>query len=255
MSDQTNVYACLSAIRAEIVAPKGQRNSFGKYNYRSVEDINEALKPLCDKYGCGYYCTDEMIVIPINEATEVIDRKAETTTDESHDARIYVKATAVFYMNDDPSEKITATACARESLTKKGMDDSQVTGSCSSYARKYALCGLFAIDGGDDPDAADNTGRGTARATRSKKARKSAPVASEAYAPATADDINELGDLMDKFGAMTGKTSAEVHNALVKSKTMTEMNYTGQNPSKAQIQTAVKIVNVWIEKTAKNVKE
>lgn len=116
-------------IQAELKAPKGQFNSFGKYRYRSCEDIVEAVKPVLAKYGYHLNLTDDMV--------QVGDR-------------IYVKAVASVRNGTDTVE--SATAFARESLDKKGMDDSQITGTASSYARKYALNGLFAIDDTKDAD-------------------------------------------------------------------------------------------------------
>ena len=120
----------LLAIQAELKAPKGQTNSFGKYKYRSCEDILESVKPLLKKYN----------------ATLVISDSLELIGD-----RYYIKSTASF---EDVEEEgiIQNTAYARESAEKKGMDDSQVTGATSSYARKYALNGLFLIDDTKDAD-------------------------------------------------------------------------------------------------------
>lgn len=116
----------LSEIQRKLKAPKSQFNSFGKYNYRSCEDILEAVKPLLG--GVTLTINDEPIEVG---------------------GRVYIKATATF---DDGTHIRTASAVAREALTKKGMDDAQITGSASSYARKYALNGLFCIDDNKDPD-------------------------------------------------------------------------------------------------------
>ena len=116
--------------QAELKAPKNQYNSFGKYNYRSCEDIWEAAKPINKKYGLVLLLTDKPVCIG---------------------QRYYIEATARLY--DIESEQfIEATASAREADTKKGMDDSQVTGTASSYARKYALNGLYNIDDTKDAD-------------------------------------------------------------------------------------------------------
>ena len=120
----------LSKIQSELNAPKGQYNSFGKYNYRSLEDIFEGLKPLIKKYECSVTVSDEIQMVG---------------------DRIYIKATACL-IDKDNNVVATNTGWARESLTKKGMDDSQVTGATSSYARKYAMNGLFAIDDTKDAD-------------------------------------------------------------------------------------------------------
>lgn len=119
----------LIAIQGKLNAPKGQRNSFGKYNYRSAEDILEALKPLLRENKCYLNLSDEIALIG---------------------DRYYVKATAT--ITNETGVSISTSALAREEDTKKGMDASQITGSTSSYARKYALNGLFAIDDNKDAD-------------------------------------------------------------------------------------------------------
>lgn len=121
------------AIQSELKAPKGQYNSFGKYNYRSCEDILEGVKPLLAKHG---------LVLTIQDSIDLIGD------------RFYVKATATI---TDGKDKLSTSAYARESLDKKGMDASQVTGATSSYARKYALNGLLAIDDTKDADTMDNS--------------------------------------------------------------------------------------------------
>ena len=113
----------LSKIQGELKAPKSQRNSFGKYNYRSCEDILEAVKPLLAKYGACLVLEDE----PVQSG-------------EYH----YIKATATIY-DSESGDKISNTAYAREPKQQSGMSDSQLTGTASSYARKYALNGLFCI--------------------------------------------------------------------------------------------------------------
>lgn len=118
----------LKKIQQELKAPKGQYNSFGKYKYRSAEDILEAVKPLLGKYDALLTLSDEIIEVG---------------------GRIYVKATASFQSVDDT---VFISAYAREPDEKKGMDDSQITGTASSYARKYALNGLFLIDDTKDAD-------------------------------------------------------------------------------------------------------
>lgn len=124
----------LLEIQAKLKAPKGQKNSFGNYNYRSCEDILEAVKPLCNQFQCVLTISDEMIMLG---------------------DRFYVKATATIRETSGEHE-ISISAYARESESKKGMDASQITGSASSYARKYALNGLFCIDDTKDADTMDN---------------------------------------------------------------------------------------------------
>ena len=125
-----NIKEKLMNIQQELKAPKGQKNSFGNYNYRSCEDILEAVKPLLSKYKCILTINDELVNIG---------------------ERYYIKATANLY-DVESIEVIANIAYARESLEKRGMDDSQITGATSSYARKYALNGLFAIDDTKDAD-------------------------------------------------------------------------------------------------------
>ena len=132
-----NVYEKLMTVQTKLRAPKGQYNSFGKYSYRSCEDILEALKPLLAEVGAIVNVSDEIKLIG---------------------DRFYVEATASF-IDVETGERMIAKASAREAETKKGMDDSQVTGSVSSYARKYALNGLFAIDDNKDADSTNTHGK------------------------------------------------------------------------------------------------
>jgi len=120
----------LQNIQSKLKAPKDQFNSFGKYKYRSAESILEAIKPLLKEEKCTLTITDDIIAVG---------------------TRIYVKATATIKNEKGDSE--TTTAFARETENKSGMDPAQVTGTASSYARKYALNGLFCIDDTKDPDA------------------------------------------------------------------------------------------------------
>ncbi len=126
----SDIISRLARIQSDLKAPKGQRNSYGGYNYRSCEDILEAVKPLLAKEG---------LTLLIDDSIEQVGE------------RYYVKATATIY--DKTGSCISNSALAREELTRKGMDASQITGATSSYARKYALNGLFAIDDTKDADA------------------------------------------------------------------------------------------------------
>lgn len=123
----------LIAIQSELKAPKSQFNKFGGYKYRKAEDILEAVKPLLNKQKCTLTITDDIVMVG---------------------NRIYVKATAT--IKNEKGEFETTTGWAREEETKKGMDGSQITGASSSYARKYALNGLFAIDDNADSDTTDD---------------------------------------------------------------------------------------------------
>jgi len=124
----------LIAIQNELKAPKGQTNNFGKYKYRSCEDILEAVKPLCVAHGCLLTISDEMIMLG---------------------DRFYVKATSTITFPDGSTHSVSAYA--REAEIKKGMDSAQITGATSSYSRKYSLNGLFCIDDTKDADTMDNT--------------------------------------------------------------------------------------------------
>ena len=132
------IYEKLLNIQNELKAPKSQFNAFGKYKYRNAEDILESVKPLCFKYKAALTLSDEIVLIG---------------------ERYYVKATATLTDIEKPEWKIWITAYAREEESKKGMDGSQVTGASSSYARKYALNGLFNIDDTKDSDSTNTHGK------------------------------------------------------------------------------------------------
>ena len=125
------IYEKLGAIQQALKAPKDLENKFGGYKYRSAESILEAVKPLLSENKC---------VLLLRDALESIE------------GRVYIKATAQFFDAEAPEAFIEVTAYAREEESKKGMDASQVTGAASSYARKYALNGLFCIDDNKDSD-------------------------------------------------------------------------------------------------------
>lgn len=125
-----SIFKKIVEVQSELKAPKGQYNSFGKYNYRSCEDIVEAVKPILHKHGLVLNIQDDLVLVG---------------------DRFYIKAIARIY--DSESEGyVESVAFAREPLEKKGMDESQITGTASSYARKYALNGLLAIDDTKDAD-------------------------------------------------------------------------------------------------------
>lgn len=149
----------LSNIQSELKAPKGQYNKFGDFKYRSCEDILEALKPICKKYRTTLTLSDELVVLGTHTPTpyteNIWDKDAKQFKEEtkfSGSQRFYIKATATLYDIDEVNNYISNTAYAREEENKKGMDGSQITGSTSSYARKYALNGLFCIDDTKDAD-------------------------------------------------------------------------------------------------------
>ena len=125
----------LSNVQMSLKAPKSQTNKFGNYKYRSCEDILEAVKPLLEEHKLTLFISDEVVEVG---------------------GRVYVKAEATIVSD---AETLTVHAYAREAESKKGMDDAQVTGACSSYARKYALNGLFAIDDTKDADSTNTHGK------------------------------------------------------------------------------------------------
>lgn len=172
----SNIYEKLLNIQTELKAPKNQRNTFGNYNYRSCEDILEALKPLLAKHKAALIINDDIVSKgehqPITYIESVWDSKAKQMKDETRttgDQRYYIKATAKLINIEEPGEVIETTAYAREDETKKGMDGSQLTGSTSSYARKYALNGLFAIDDTKDSDATNTHNKGQEKTDKPKK--------------------------------------------------------------------------------------
>lgn len=155
----------LIAIQSELKAPKSQFNKFGGYKYRKAEDILEAVKPLLAKQKCTLIITDDVVLIG---------------------NRIYVKATAT--IKNEKGECETTNGWAREEETKKGMDGSQITGASSSYARKYALNGLFAIDDNADSDTTNDVQHQEAQQQTQTQQPAAQQTASSQYHP---NDLNE----------------------------------------------------------------
>lgn len=166
----------LAKIQSEVKAPKGQFNSFGKYKYRSAEDILEAVKPVINSRGFSIMISDTIIMVG---------------------DRYYVQAVVTL---TDGKETYTATACAREEESKKGQDASQTTGSSSSYARKYALSGLFGLDDTKDSDATNTHGQESKPAQAF--APKPAPAPSEPQIAISAQELGELKRLLDECSAV-----------------------------------------------------
>ena len=165
----------LIAIQQELKAPKDKYNSFGGFSYRSAEGIMEEVKPLLAKYGCIIMLSDSAVVL---------------------DGWHYIKSTAIF---KDKEWQTSVEALAREPETKKGMDAPQISGTASSYARKYALSGLLMIDDNKDADT-DEYVKQTEGAAKSKKTSKSIAepaVTSSQEDLASPEQIRELHDLMD----------------------------------------------------------
>ena len=192
----------LIEVQKELKAPKNQRNTFGNYNYRSCEDILEALKPVLAAHDATVFISDKVVV--------------------KENCWAYIESTATF-VDIETGESISTTAFAREAENKKGMDPSQITGSASSYARKYALNGLFLIDDTKDADT-DEHHRQTAG--NNQKAFSKDDVTAlrldlVKVATATKKDVNELEAWVaqqigvDSFDAINQLSFVKA-NALVK---------------------------------------
>ena len=170
----------LQLIQQELIAPKNQYNSFGKYNYRSCEDILEGLKPCLKKVKAA---------VTVSDTIEMVGN------------RYYVKATATLF-DSESNESVSNTAYAREDDSKKGMDASQITGSTSSYARKYALNGLFCIDDVKDADSRDNRQKEAEKQHKEEKEMKDAEnmmisaIKVQALAARCEKDIVEIGTIL-----------------------------------------------------------
>lgn len=159
----------LSLIQSELNCPKNQYNSFGKYNYRSCEDIFEGVKPLLKKHECSITVEDELVLIG---------------------ERYYIKATAT--IRNKGGESVSNTAYAREDDSKKGMDSAQLTGATSSYARKYSLNGLLLIDDVKDSDATNTHGKPQTTTQGRSYPKTDAPTPLPAGAQAIQDELGTI---------------------------------------------------------------
>lgn len=176
----------VTKVQNELKAPKSQKNNFGNYNYRSCEDIVESVKPLLRENGLFLNITDEVVLIG---------------------DRFYIKATASL---GDGMNQISAVGYAREPKDKKGMDESQITGSTSSYARKYALNGLLAIDDTKDADTneyREQTSKYTEKAKTSNVETKKAE--NKGLSKDTLEECNALNIKLENLAVYFGKKSAE----------------------------------------------
>lgn len=171
-----SIYEKLAQIQVELKAPKNQYNSFGKYKYRSCEDILEAAKPLAVAKGAVVTISDEVVEVA---------------------SRVYVKATATITDLTDGSST-SVSALAREAEEKKGMDAAQVTGAASSYARKYALGGLFCLDDVADSDATNTHGKTKAQGVAEKA--QAAGIAEQAKEYKCCDCGKDFAGFTDKTG-------------------------------------------------------
>ena len=205
------INAALMAVQRDLKAPKSNTNSFGKYRYRSCEDILEAVKPLLNENG---------LVLLLGDTIEQIG------------SRYYVKATATL-IDVATGDTITNTALAREPEEKKGSDASQVTGAASSYARKYCLNGLFAIDDTKDPDTDEYRRESQNRAGASGNGNANNATRNGGNAPQTcaqaaktandkASAVRALNEEMKRTGA-SGKEVQQIAEAMVHKSSVNDM--------------------------------
>jgi hypothetical protein len=186
MAEGKPIFAALMAVQAELKAPKNQHNSFGKYDYRSAEDIIEAVKPLLKENGLFLNMSDDIVLIG---------------------DRYYVKAT-VKVVDVVTGESVQTSALAREAAQKKGMDESQVTGTASSYARKYALNGLFAIDDNRDADTNEYAAQTRQNAAGARSTRNAYTSKGSANDELRSKAMHSLTKEMQRVGASGEEVSA-----------------------------------------------
>lgn len=230
----------LLQIQVELKAPKNQYNKFGRYNYRSTEDILSAVKPLLAKYGDDLDLSDEPILIG-----------------EWH----YIKATATF--TDKDQKKTIVTGYAREAERKKGMDESQITGTASSYARKYALNGLFLIDDTKDADSSEylrqnNNRKSSQQQNQPQTNNYSHPQQQNHLAQqiqnagqaVTASLENKYKVAVSKFASLIGVSFAEA-NTTVSNVLKDNKEYLAIKDKNAKINKATNVVNIMIQNAEK----
>jgi hypothetical protein len=204
----SDLHKGLSSIQQKLKAPKNQRNTFGNYNYRSCEDILEAVKPLLNGF-----------ILTLNDEICLIGE------------RYYIRATVTL---SDGENSVSATAYAREGENRKGMDDSQLTGACSSYARKYALNGLFCIDDEKDADTKDNRHVEKKEEPPKKEEPQKKDAPSGTVKPITE---KQLGTLHSIYGKL--KDAVPIHNYCAKIIGIDKLNSTKD----LTIQQASKIID------------
>ena len=186
MAEGKPIFAALMAVQAELKAPKNQHNSFGKYDYRSAEDIIEAVKPLLKDNGLFLNMSDEVVLVG---------------------DRYYIKAT-VKVVDVVTGESVQTSALAREAAQKKGMYEIQVTGTASSYARKYALNGLFAIDDNRDADTDEYARQTSQNAAGARSTRNAYTSKGSANDDLRSKAMHALSKEMQRVGASGEEVSA-----------------------------------------------
>lgn len=198
----------VAKIQKELKAPKNQRNKFGNYNYRNQEDILEAVKPLLGD-----------LVLTVNDEMVVMGTE--------HNTRVYVKSTATI---TDGTNSISNSAFAREAVEQKGMADAQLTGATSSYARKYALNGLFLIDDTKDADSDEVT-------AKTKGVDVPVKTAPPVKAPETkidaATEQKEIADLKKKLEGVSNPTSGPTTTSKTETKPAAKKGW-GANAKKVE---------------------
>ena len=204
-----SVYLKLMNVQSELKAPKNQYNSFGKYAYRSCEDILEALKPVLLKHKATVIVSDDIVFVEgdyhIENNTKDNKYQKEEHLGINAKGKYYVKATVKF-IDVETGETVENSAYAMEEFTKKGMDSSQITGSCSSYARKYALNGMFLIDDTKDSDATNTHGK-EAPTKAQTQSKQNTPTRSKVLSE---DQIKALYEVSEKAGYSAARLVALV---------------------------------------------
>lgn len=211
-----NIYEKLTAIQNELKAPKKETNSFGGYKYRTIDGINEAVKPLLNKYKATLCLVDDIVLIG---------------------DRYYIKSTAELFDSDSehgiPGTCVSVSAFAREPLTKKGTDESQITGASATYARKYALTGLLLLDNSEeDPDAEayqKKIQKNTAKEEKKAKEDPARVAAYEDFKGICADNGLSAAAVARDF-KLSGKSSADEFKVAIEG--LTQLIETNQDLSK-----------------------
>lgn len=204
------IHEKMMKIQTTLKAPKNLFNSFGNYKYRNAEGILEAVKPLLAENKLSMYISDD--VQAVND-------------------RVYVKATVSIF-DIETGESVMATASAREALNKKGMDDSQITGTASSYARKYALNGIFLLDDTKDADTDENQKERKARADKQADDNNAEAIRAMKISKIKQDTL--LG-LCDEMAFDINKILASYHHKSISEITEGEYQYIVANKDKANV--------------------
>ena len=200
------IHEKMMKIQTTLKAPKNLRNSFGGYMYRNAEGILEAVKPLLEEQKLAMYITDDVIAVG---------------------DRVYVKVQDI-----ETEASVEATALAREALNKKGMDDSQITGTASSYARKYALNGIFLLDDTKDADTDENQKERKARADKQADDNNADAIRTMKIAKIKQDTLLSL---CDEMAFDINKILASYHHESISEITEGEYQYIVSNKDKANV--------------------